>query len=109
MHRLRAGVLSAFVILLGCGAVSPVRVVVRPDSVLANGYDTAELSVESGNSRPVVSIVDNHSAVVKTIEQRNEEWLVTVRARGLNLCRLGRPAVLCLHRVRDISNRHSVD
>ena len=83
VRGLRAGLLSAFTILIACGPVSPVRVVVRPDSVLANGYDTAEVSVESGNSRPVVSIInndDNHSAVVKTTELRDGKWLVTVRA-----------------------------
>jgi uncharacterized protein YfaT (DUF1175 family) len=80
MPRLSAGLLSAFAIVVACGPVSPVRVEVRPDSVLANGYDTAEVSVESGTSRPVVSVIDNHSAVVKATELRNGKWLVTVRA-----------------------------
>lgn len=79
---MRAGVLSVFVLVLltACGRVSPVRVTVRPASVLANGYDTAELSIESGDSRPVVSFIESHSAVVKTAERRDSKWVVAVRA-----------------------------
>jgi uncharacterized protein YfaT (DUF1175 family) len=47
---------------------------------LANGYDTAELSVESGNSTPSVSFIDNHSAVVRKTELRDGKWRVTVSA-----------------------------
>jgi hypothetical protein len=66
--------------LVACGPFAPVRVELRPGSILANGYDTAELSVESGRARPVVSFIDNHSGGVKTIERRDGKWLVTIRA-----------------------------
>ena len=95
MPRFRAGLLSAFAIVIACvgvalatsayrGTVSPIRIDVRPDSVAANGYDTAEVWVESGGAMPVVSVIDNHvgnqGAVVKAIEQREGKWRVTVRA-----------------------------
>jgi uncharacterized protein YfaT (DUF1175 family) len=98
MPRLRAGLLSAIITAVAFAAagafalgitawknsVSPIRVEVRPESVLANGYDTAELSVESGSARPVVSVVDgqfdNYSALVKTTELRDGKWHVLIRA-----------------------------
>jgi uncharacterized protein len=91
MPRLRAGLLPAFAIVVACvglvmavsaysGPGSPLVVIVRPDSVTANGYDTADLSVEGASSMPVVSVIDIHSAIVKTTELREGKWRVLIRA-----------------------------
>ena len=91
MPRLHARLLTAFAVVAVCvglvleiqahsGTDSQLRVTVRPDTILANGYDTAGLSIESGRSMPAVSVIDNHSAVVKTTELRDGKWRVQIRA-----------------------------
>jgi uncharacterized protein len=77
---MRARVLPVFVLLTACGRVSPVRVEVRPGSIPANGFDSAELFVDSGSARPVVSIIDKHSAAVETTGLSGGKWRVVVRA-----------------------------
>jgi hypothetical protein len=62
MRRSRAGFLSAVAILVACAGLVlahrrepvPVEIVVRPDAVFANGYDTAGL-LWNQSSSPSVS------------------------------------------------------
>jgi uncharacterized protein len=60
---------------------SPVEFTIRPDTLRADGYDTAELSIASGESMPAVSVVDNlHSVSLSGAERTGGRWLVQVRA-----------------------------
>jgi len=63
------------------GISTPVEVAIHPDSLRADGYDTAVLSVGSGDSRPEVAIVDDgHNVFVSEAERIDNRWRIRVRA-----------------------------
>jgi uncharacterized protein YfaT (DUF1175 family) len=56
---------------------------IQPTHLLADGVDTATLTIDSG-PRPAITIVENpHSAVIEEIERSGRQWHARIRA-GIN-------------------------
>ncbi len=59
----------------------PLRVMIQPDRLRADGYDSAVLSVESGDSKPAISLFDNvRGAVIEDLNRVDGKWQVRIRA-----------------------------
>lgn len=62
----------------------PLSPTVQPQQVTANGYETAEIEIDSGVSKPALSISENpHGAVLEDIRSIADRWRVRLRA-GIN-------------------------
>jgi uncharacterized protein YfaT (DUF1175 family) len=60
------------------------RVVIRPDRLLADGYDSATITIENGGATRPRLVVDNaHAAVVHDLSGGNGNWTAKLRARVL--------------------------
>ena len=62
--------------------VSPPVLIVRPDRILADGYDSALLSIESTSAKaPAISFVENpHGAAIDAVTKNNGTWQARIRA-----------------------------
>src|SRR5690349_8779297 len=64
--------------------VRSLSVSVQPPTIAANGYDTAEIVIDSGASKPVLSLGETaRSAVVEDIRSSAGRWHALLRA-GVN-------------------------
>ena len=61
---------------------SPPRLIMQPDRILADGYDSAILSIESiATQAPTVLFVENpHGAAIDEVTRKNGKWQVRIRA-----------------------------
>jgi uncharacterized protein len=68
--------------LIRSQGASPVRLSIQPDRILADGYDSAILSIESAApNAPTISFVENpHGAAVDEVTKNNGKWQARIRA-----------------------------
>ena len=67
---------------LSCGRATAPRLMLHPGQIVADGYDTATLAIESNAGlAPAVSLVTNaHSATIGAITGGGRHWEVSLRA-----------------------------
>jgi uncharacterized protein len=92
--RASAALLGSLTLAATCGGLfwsksfirsqraSALRLIVQPDRILADGYDSALLSIESTAAKaPAISFVENpHGAAVDEVTKNNGKWQARIRA-----------------------------